>query len=84
MSEHVCFCLQNKETICPTESPTANQTGWTGTGPPAPLSRVAYRTEPQRRTSPQSATPSETSDLPLYETERRDRANESQQAIHGH
>ncbi len=66
----LCVFVLQCEEASPTGSPTANQTGWTETGPPLPLSHVAYRTEPQRQTGPQFATPSETSDGPPSGTER--------------
>ena len=76
--EHVWFFVCSmRKLVRPTESPAANQTGWTETGPPLPLSRAAYRTVPRRWTSPRSATPSETSDEPPSGTETRHTSKES-------
>lgn len=80
VNEWVSMCVfvcSMRRLVRPTGSPTANQTGWKETGPPLPLSRVVYRTEPQRWTSPQSATPSETSDGLPSGTVRRHTRNES-------
>ncbi len=86
VTEWVSACVSVcgiRRLVQPTGSPAANQTGWTETGPPLPLSRVAYRTEAQHQTSPQSAMTSETSDGRSSGTERRYTNNESR-AIRGH
>lgn len=65
MSELVLLLFAIRGGKCPKVSPEANRTGLTGeTCPLLQLSRAAYRTEPQRQTSLQSSTPSETSGGP--------------------
>lgn len=65
MSELVLLLFAIRGGKCPKVSPEANRTGLTGeTCPLLPLSRASYRTEPQRQTSLQSSTPSETSGGP--------------------